>query len=180
MKIIFLDRDGVINVYPGHGEYVTNAKDFHFIDGSLEAIRLLTEAGYKIYVISNQRGVGKGLFTQADLDKITQKMLSGLKENKGEIAGVFYCTHKDDCDCRKPKTTLFKQAAGNLSSGFKDVYFIGDDERDIEAGKNLGCKTILVFSGKTKKENLDTLEFQPDETCKDLFQAVKEVILKKD
>jgi len=179
MKIIFLDRDGVINEYPGHGNYVTEAEGFHFVKGSVEAIRLLTEAGYKIYIISNQRGVGKGLFTQQNLDEITAKMLAGLKKSNGELAGVFYCTHKeDDCDCRKPRIGLFKQAVGDLGEAFKEMYFIGDDKRDIEAGKNLGCKTILVLTGKSEREEVDSWEFLPDAVRADLLEAVKEVVLK--
>jgi len=177
MKIIFLDRDGVINKYPGHGNYVTEAEGFEFIDGSLLAIRLLKEAGYKIYVISNQRGIGKGIFTQEALDEITKKMLSGVKEAGGAIDKFLCCIHAEDCECRKPKTTMFKEAAGDLGEGFKQVYFIGDDVRDIEAAKNLGCKSILVYTGKTAPEQTDELEFKPDHTAQNLLEAVKAVVL---
>lgn len=180
MKIIFLDRDGVINEDPGVGAYVTRWEDFRFIEGAVEAIRTLTEARYKIYVISNQRGVGRGLFTQAALDRITERMLAKIEKSGGKVAGVFYCTHREDnCDCRKPKAGLFKQAVGELRGAFKDTYFIGDDKRDIEAGRNLGCKTVLVFSGKTKRPQLDTWDFLPDRMCDDLLQAVRKAVLKK-
>ena len=181
MNVIFLDRDGVINEYPGDGEYVTSPRQFKFINGSKEAIALLTEHGYDIYVISNQAGVSKGLFTKGTLDKITKKMLSGVKKAGGKIKKVMYCIHskEDDCDCRKPKTGLFIRAAGDLGEEFKEVYFIGDDKRDIETGRNLGCKTILVFSGKANKKELSEWEFLPDKVALNLMEAVKKIVLPK-
>ena len=104
-KIIFLDRDGVINVEPGKDLYVMNWKQFKFLPGSIDAIKKLNRAGYKLFIISNQGGVSKGLFSQKDLDDITKKMLSEIEKAGGRIDGIFYCTHKkeDDFNCRKPK-----------------------------------------------------------------------------
>ena len=98
-KVIFLDRDGVINEFPGHGNYVTKVKDFHFVPGSLEAIRKLTEEGYAMFVISNQAGVGKGVYSQNKLDRITRYMLKKVNKKDGKIQKVFYCTHRSDRGC---------------------------------------------------------------------------------
>ena len=104
MKVVFLDRDGVINEFPGNGNYVTRLKDFRFIPGSLEALRLLTQEGYAIFVISNQAGVSKGVYTQNKLNHITRNMLRDVRRAGARIEKVFYCTHRSDagCDCRKP------------------------------------------------------------------------------
>jgi len=179
MDIVFLDRDGVINEYPGHGEYVTNLKQFKFITGSKKALALLKKHGYNVYVISNQAGVAKGLYKKETLDKITKKMLTEAVKAGGSIKKALYCMHSkdDNCDCRKPKTGLFIKAAGNLGRDFRDVYFIGDDKNDVETGRNLGCKSILVFSGKSNKKDLHSWEFLPDRTAHNLLEAVKNIVL---
>jgi len=175
MNIVFLDRDGVVNEYPGHGEYVTSVKQFKLIKGSKEAIKLLTKHGYDVYVISNQAAVSKGLFTKDTLNKITEKMLGEVAKAGGRIKKVMYCIHSkdDNCACRKPKTGLFIKAAGDLGPDFRQIYFIGDDKRDIETSRNLGCKSILVFSGKSAKKELHSWEFLPDRTANNLLEAVK-------
>ena len=172
-KVIFIDRDGVINKDPTGG-YVTRWEDFHFLDGSREAVRKLTEAGYEIVLISNQAGVGKGLFTLETLDEITKEMLAEVEKAGGRIRSVFYCPHRkeDNCDCRKPKAGLFRQASEGLDIDFGQTYFIGDGVMDIEAGKNAGCKTILVLSGKTNLDDIDKWPHQPDYIFKDLLETV--------
>ena len=160
-KLIFLDRDGVINVEPGERLYVMRWKDFRFLPGAKTAIRKLTKAGYKIFIISNQAGVGKGLFTQKALDGITKNMIAEVRKFGGDIEGVYYCIHKseDNCNCRKPKIGLLEKALRELfpespAIAKDSVYFIGDDKRDIEAGYKIGRRTALVLSGKTKRNDL--------------------------
>lgn len=181
MNVVFLDRDGVINEYPGDGKYVTSWKAFKFIKGSKEAIALLTELGWDIYVISSQAGVSKGLYKKATLDRITKNMLAEIKKAGGKIKKVLYCIHSkdDNCDCRKPKTGLLVQAVGDLGPEFRDTYFIGDDKRDIQTGINAGCRTILVFSGKSSKKELHDWEFLPDMTASNLSEAVKKIIIRE-
>lgn len=182
MKVVFLDRDGVINEYPGHGEYVTSVKGLKLIKGAKEAIKLLTKRGYKIYVVSNQAGVSRGLFTKKTLNEITEKMLSQISKAGGKINKVMYCIHtKDDnCGCRKPKIGLFVKAAGDLGGEFRDIYFIGDDKVDVQTSRNLGCRSILVFSGKSTKKELHDWEFLPDRTANNLLEAVRKIILRAD
>jgi len=179
MKVILLDRDGVINEYPGDYKYVVSWKEFRFLPGVKQALTRLTAAGCRLFVISNQQGVSKGIFTQRSLDDITARMLHELKSTGAEISRVYYCTHaeEDNCSCRKPKTGLIDLALDGLKSqrhaveGPLDCFFIGDTMRDIQTGKAAGCKTILVFSGKEKPENRDNWTFQPDFTAADLSKA---------
>ena len=184
MNIIFLDRDGVINEYPGHGKYVTSLRQFKFIKGAKEAIALLTKCDFDIYVISNQAGVSKKLFKKTELNRITRKMLTQIEKTGGRIKKVMYCIHeeKHDCVCRKPKTGLFFKAVDGREINFKNVYFIGDDKRDIQTGRNLGCRTVLVFSGKSRKKDLSNWECLPDRVANNLLEAVKKIVLpvKKD
>jgi len=183
-KVVFLDRDGVINQYPGDSEYVTSWSEFHFLPGVKPALKKLSDNAFKIFIISNQAGVSKGIYAQGELDLITKNMLKELRDCDIDIAGVYYCTHlpEDNCPCRKPKTGLIDGAVremrdNGLETELSDSYLIGDTIRDIETGKSAGLKTILVFSGKEKAENKDNWKILPDFTARDLSGAV-ELILK--
>lgn len=179
MKVIFLDRDGVINRYPGFGDYVKDYKEFHFLEGAKEALKKLKENGYSIYIISNQAGVAKNIYSKEKLKDITKKMLKEIEESGGKIKGVFYCTHReeDNCLCRKPKIGLIQRAIKGKKVSLKNTYFIGDSLRDIETGRNAGCKTILVLSGETKEEDVKKFPIKPDLIAKDLLEATH-IILK--
>jgi histidinol-phosphate phosphatase family protein len=176
MKAVFLDRDGVINKYPGDFQYVKSWEEFSFLPRAKSALKKLYEGGFRIFVISNQAGVSKGVYSQAALDTITQNM---IKELPGSIlSGVFYCIHTDDdqCDCRKPKAGLVRQAVFEAGSKGEEIdlkksFFVGDTIRDIKTGRAAGLKTILVFSGKEKPQNQDSWQLQPDFTAAGLSQA---------
>lgn len=185
MKAIFIDRDGVINQYPGDSSYVTSWSEFHFLPKVKSALKKLSNNGFKIFVISNQAGVSKGIYSKGDLDLITKNMLKELNEYKVDIAGVYYCIHRpeDNCSCRKPKSGLIEQAIDKLKEEGQKIelersYFIGDTIRDIETGKRAGLKTILVFSGKEKPENKNFWQSPPDFTARDLEEAA-DLILKQ-
>ncbi|MDI6758632.1 MAG: HAD family hydrolase [Candidatus Omnitrophota bacterium] len=181
MKIIFLDRDGVINKYPGDKKYVTSWRNFRFLPRVKKAIAILKDNNFKLFIISNQAGVGKGIFSQQALDIITGNMLRKIEESHGKIDGVYYCTHPPEanCSCRKPRPGLLHLAIKNLclasNSGgrpsLKGAFFIGDTIRDISAAKAAGCKSILVLSGKEKLLNRKNWEAQPDFIFKDLYAA---------
>ncbi len=181
--MVFLDRDGVINEYPGDFKYVTSLEQFRLLPGVGLALRKLNDLGFKLHVISNQAGVGKGEYPQKTLDLITQNMLEGLKKYGVDISGVYYCTHRpeDNCSCRKPKAGMIhtvieqvKSKGGKLD--IEESFFIGDTMRDIETGKSAGLKTILVFSGKEKPENKSNWQQVPDFTARDLSEAVDIII----
>lgn len=182
MRIIFLDRDGVINAYPGDFKYVTSLREFCFLPDAKPALRRLTQAGYKIFIISNQAGVSKGLYSKQTLDEITTRMLKELDQAEGRVSGVYYCIHRDEdnCLCRKPKTGLLEQALkehnipGNV---LKHSFFVGDSIRDIQTGRSAGCKTILVFSGKEKANSHAGWQVRPDFTAQNLSEAVDLILL---
>ena len=178
MKVIFLDRDGVINEFPGNGKYVTKIKEFHFIPGSIEAIKKLTDQDYKIFIISNQAGVGKGVFSKAKLESINNHMLKYVTKAGGKIKRSFYCTHRSDagCDCRKPQIGNLKRAfsmvKGSIRSA-KKTFFVGDTEADIRTGYNAGCRTIFVLSGREDRRYMRKWEVKPDFIVKNLKKAVE-------
>ena len=183
MKIIFLDRDGVINEYLASG-YVTGWDKFHFLPGAVEAIKLLNSNGYEPVVISNQAGVNKGLYSPETLNEITKNMSRAIEKAGGSLKAVYYCPHREDenCDCRKPETGLFKKAIEELNLNFDlaGTYFIGDSLKDIKAGKTLGCRTVLVLSGEASRTDAEEAGkkdgLSPDWVANDLLSAVKYII----
>ncbi|MFH0790737.1 MAG: HAD family hydrolase [Candidatus Omnitrophota bacterium] len=184
IKAVFLDRDGVINEYPGDFKYVTGWNEFRFLPEVKPALKKLNEHGWQIFIISNQAGISKGIYSQDSLDLITKNMLEELKKDDINILRVYYCVHRqeDNCPCRKPKAGLVHTAISYLKNQGKEIdltksYFIGDTIRDIETGRTAGLKTILVFSGKEKAENRNTWTVQPDWTAQNLSAAV-DIILK--
>lgn len=184
MKIVFIDRDGVINKDPGgwtEHSYVTRWEDFHFLPGAKEAIKRLNDSGYDIIVISNQGGVSKSFFSKPALDDITAKMLKEIEASGAKIKKVYYCLHQDSdkCDCRKPKTGMFRQAEAELGIRSPGTYFVGDGKTDIEAGSSAGLKTILVLSGKTGLDKVEEWEVRPDVIVKDLAEAADFILKNK-
>ncbi|RJO64044.1 MAG: HAD family hydrolase [Candidatus Omnitrophota bacterium] len=182
IRAVFLDRDGVINEYPGDYDYVKSRQEFRFLPGVFDALGLFCANGFKIFIISNQAGVSKGLYSQEDLDLITRNMLDALSNRGIVIAGVYYCTHspEENCGCRKPKAGMIDAALEDLrrqglAVDMKASYCIGDSLRDIELGKNKGLRTILLFSGKEKPENMAQWGSAPDCTFPDLLKAARSI-----
>jgi D-glycero-D-manno-heptose 1,7-bisphosphate phosphatase len=180
-KIIFLDRDGVINRFPGMGFYVTRQREFRFLPGVKNALKTLSLAGFEINIISNQGCVSRGLISVRGLKDLTDRMVAKIVKAGGRIKGVFYCVHQqsDRCDCKKPKTKLFRKALNGRRVDLQSVYFIGDSEEDIQAAKNLGCRSILVLSGRIKKRDLEGLAASPDHVMRNLKEAARWVARKR-
>ncbi|MGA0034110.1 MAG: D-glycero-beta-D-manno-heptose 1,7-bisphosphate 7-phosphatase [Burkholderiales bacterium] len=151
MKIVILDRDGVIN--QDSTSYIKSPEEWKPIPGSLEAIALLNQAGYRVVVATNQSGVGRGLFDMATLNAIHDKMHRALGLVGGRIDGIFYCPHAQDagCNCRKPKPGLLEEIARRFGISLEGAPFIGDSLRDIEAALAVGAQPLLVLTGKGKK-----------------------------
>lgn len=151
MTLLILDRDGVIN--QDSDEFVKSADEWLPIDGSIDAIARLSQAGFRIAIATNQSGLGRGLFKQADLDAMHDKMLSLVKAAGGNIAGIFFCPHTPDdhCACRKPKAGLIDAIEQKLGESAEGCYTIGDSVRDLEAGLLKGCIPLLVKTGKGER-----------------------------
>ena len=145
-KVIFLDRDGVINRnMPEHG-YVTRPEEFEFLPGALDALRDLTQAGYDIYIVTNQRGISRGLMTTDDLMRTHRHMIEEVNKAGGRISGIYFCPHgnEDGCLCRKPKAGMFFQAAREHHIDLTKAIFNGDSESDRVAGQAAGCGAIII------------------------------------
>lgn len=155
MKLVILDRDGVIN--HDSAAYIKSPEEWKPIPGSLEAIALLSQAGYRVLVATNQSGVGRGLFEMATLNAIHDKMHRALGLAGGRIDGIFYCPHAQDagCNCRKPKPGLLQEIAHRFGVDLDGVPFIGDSLRDLQAAAAVGAQPILVLTGKGKKTRKD-------------------------
>lgn len=161
-KAIFLDRDGTINVYKG---FLTNPDDFELLPGAAEAIREINHSGYLAIVVSNQPVIARGDCTFEELQIIHDKMETLLGKEGAFVDAIYYCPHhpdkgfegerpeyKMDCDCRKPKAGLLLQAAKEWNIDLAQSYMIGDSERDVETGRNAGCKhSILINNEKNLK-----------------------------
>jgi len=145
-KVVLLDRDGVINRKPPEHDYVKSWSEFEFLPGAIEALKLLTQNGYDIYVITNQRGIARGMMDEHDLKVINEKLKEELEKHNARINRIYYCPHglDDRCDCRKPKPGMLFQAARENDFDLTKAIFIGDDERDLQAGDAAGCETVLV------------------------------------
>jgi D-glycero-D-manno-heptose 1,7-bisphosphate phosphatase len=151
MKLIILDRDGVIN--EDSDQYIKNENEWVALPGSIEAIAALSLAGFKVYIATNQSGLGRGLFTENDLKAMHDKLQRLVTERGGSIAGIFYCPHTPDegCDCRKPETGLLLQIQDSVGRSLVGAPMIGDSLRDLQAGVTVGCKPVLVKTGKGKR-----------------------------
>jgi len=156
-KVVFLDRDGVINKKPPKAEYVKSWSEFEFLPGAIEALQLLTQNGYQTFILTNQAGIARGAMSEIDLNDIHEHMKQELYKHQAKIDGIYYCPHgwDEECECRKPKPGMFFQAAREHNLDLSKTIFIGDDERDLQAGNAAGCKTILVDS---EKNLLDTVK----------------------
>jgi histidinol-phosphate phosphatase family protein len=151
---ILLDRDGVLNRKAAKGEYINFPQDFVWLPGALEALRRLKEAGYRTILISNQAGIARGKTTWESLGAIEEKMRRVAEAAGGKIDAIYVCPHHwdEDCKCRKPKPGLLFQAQRDHHLDLSRIWFLGDDERDVEAGMAAGCKTGLVTPEKGLKD----------------------------
>lgn len=148
---VLLDRDGVINV--DSDDYIKTTDEWIPIPKSLEAIALFNRHGYKVAVITNQSGIGRGFYSEATLTNMHKKMHRLVKEKKGEIESIYICPHtpEDNCLCRKPKPGLLTTFAKEKKALLSNIFFIGDKLADIQAANAAGAKPILVKTGKGKK-----------------------------
>ncbi len=155
MKLIVLDRDGVINV--DSEQFIKSPDEWKPIPGSLEAIARLNESGWRVVVASNQSGVGRGLFDMDTLNAINEKMTKAIGQAGGRLDAIFFCPHSADstCDCRKPRPGMFVQIAERFNVDMRGVPVVGDSLRDLQAGVAVGCQPYLVLTGKGAKTQAD-------------------------
>jgi D-glycero-D-manno-heptose 1,7-bisphosphate phosphatase len=176
-----LDRDGTIVEDVG---YMNSPDQIQFIPGSIEAIKMLNEAGFKVVVISNQAGVARGLVTEDMLQTIDKTLHKWILNGGAHLDGIYYCPHhpehgvypyKQVCECRKPHPGLIKRAHRDLDIDLSQSYMIGDKATDVEAGKSAGTKTVFVTSGRGKEENRK-LKGKPNHISENLLEAVSWIL----
>ncbi len=157
-KCIFLDRDGNINV---EKDYLHKSEDFEFEAGALEAIKTFSDSDYLIIVVTNQSGIARGYYTEEDLVSLQEYMKSLIVKAGGRVDGYYYCPHHPDkgigkykkiCSCRKPESGMFLEADNDFGIDFKNSIIVGDKISDVEAGKKLGMRSILVRTGHGRDE----------------------------
>jgi D-glycero-D-manno-heptose 1,7-bisphosphate phosphatase len=151
VKLIILDRDGVIN--RDSEQFIKTPDEWRPLPGSLEAIARLSHAGFRVVIATNQSGIDRGLFDMATLNAIHEKMHRALGLAGGRIDAVFYCPHTADaeCECRKPRTGMLKEIGVRFGVDLAGVPCIGDSLRDLAAADAVGAQPILVLTGKGEK-----------------------------
>lgn len=173
-KVVFLDRDGTINVDDG---YTYKIADWHFTPQAPEALKMLQESGYRLTVITNQSGIARGLYTQDEMEKLHEYMKQQLAAAGVTITAIAFCPHdrdQNDCACRKPKSGMTKQiepVVGEIDYGAS--WTVGDKEADVGFGKNAGTKTALIRSQYWKEGQLTE---QPDMIVDSLYDFAEQVV----
>jgi len=183
VETAFLDRDGVVNSSPPEGDYIRTWEEFRFLPRAAEALRLLTGAGVRVIVATNQRGVARGLVSEGELLNIHARMLEALKREGARIDAIYYCPHeKGECSCRKPNVGMFLKARKDFPEiNFAKAAMVGDSLSDMEAGQRLGCRNILVPNPHRKID--ETIReaavrgIRIHAVADSLFDAVNRVIL---
>lgn len=177
-RAVFIDRDGTLNEESG---YLHRAEDCCFIPGAIEAVALLNDAGLQVVVVTNQSGIARGYYTEADLEKLHDYMASRLAASGARIDGWYFCPHHPDfsaaaadCSCRKPLPGMLQQAAAELAIDLASSWMVGDKVADIEAGIAAGCTPILVLTGYGAAE---AVAVDPTVTvCADLYEAANQIV----
>jgi histidinol-phosphate phosphatase family protein len=144
LGVVFLDRDGVINV--DRRDYVKSWSEFKFLPGVFEALRLLKKNDVRVIVVTNQSAVNRGLMTLNTLQDIHEKMLGAIRTHGGDIQAIYYCPHTpaENCECRKPKSGMVKNAIKDLKIDLSVSYLVGDSEKDIELGRSVKVKSVKI------------------------------------
>ena len=174
-RVALLDRDGTI-VFNRH--YLDNADGLKFLPGAAEGLRLLYERGYRLVVITNQSGIGRGLFPPERLQEMNVRLMQMVEAAGARLAGIYSCPHtpEDHCPCRKPEPGMILQAAAELGFDPRDAVVIGDNDSDIECGRRVGAATVLITAEKV----LGSKDLQADAAATDLVGAACAVFMLHD
>jgi D-glycero-D-manno-heptose 1,7-bisphosphate phosphatase len=171
-RIVILDRDGVIN--EDSPDYIKTPDEWIPIPGSMEAIALLHQKGFKIYVATNQAGIARGKFSVSSLQAIHEKMQHEVETAGGRISGIQYCPHHPDekCQCRKPEPGMLYRITEESGAELSGAPYVGDSLKDIRAAETAGCKPVLVLTGN----GLETHQVRPNlaHVYKDLLAFAKD------
>jgi D-glycero-D-manno-heptose 1,7-bisphosphate phosphatase len=175
IRYVFLDRDGVINRKLPEGEYVSSWARFDILPGAEETIAKLNRSGRSVIVITNQRGIALGHYTEADVKAVHDELQKHLAKTGAHIDAFYFCPHdKNECDCRKPKTGLFEKALREFpEASSKNSIVIGDSLSDIEAARNFGAPSIFIEGDpQFQKPGAEKARSLTDASCHSLSEAV--------
>jgi len=171
-KVIFLDRDGVINENAKSGNYIKNLEELKLISLVKEAVHSLKDAGYILFIISNQAGINRRLISKENFKDINQYI---SRELAIPLENMYYCPHKkeENCECRKPKSGLLTRASIEHKISLPESYYIGDSLDDIIAAKAVGCKMIFVLTGRGNEQvkDIQSCKYKPNLIAKNLYEA---------
>ncbi len=172
-KVIFLDRDGVINHDYG---YVSEIEKFHFIDGVFEACEYFQKLGYEIIIITNQSGIGRNYFSEKKFMELTNWMLDKFNENGIKILKVYYCPHNPDesCNCRKPSPGMINQAMNDFKIDLNNSWLIGDKISDIQTALNVNIKNNILILDSSIKESDKNIASITANSLFDTINIIKE------
>jgi D-glycero-D-manno-heptose 1,7-bisphosphate phosphatase len=147
---VFLDRDGVLNRNPPHGQFVTCCEEFELLPGVEDAVAELNQSGRKVIVVTNQRAIALGLYSQQDLERIHALLKERLAMRRAWLDAIYVCPHDDgQCNCRKPLTGLFEQAFQDFPAARpENSVMVGDSVRDVEAGNRMGMRTVFIIGDR--------------------------------
>ena len=170
-RAIFLDRDGVINRAAPEGEYITSREGLVLLPGVLEAARKLRDAGFLIFVVTNQRGIARLKVQTEELEKMHGDLLNLFSTAGAPITRIYVCPHEGGCECRKPAPGMLIQAAEEYDIDLKASWIVGDKASDVEAGKRAGCRSARILRQEAKASGL-----RPDLQTHDLPEAASLIL----
>jgi D-glycero-D-manno-heptose 1,7-bisphosphate phosphatase len=173
IKMVLIDRDGTLIV---NKHYLDNPEDIEFYPGVINSIKKLNSAGIKVVVITNQSGIGRGLFSLTTLQKIHDEMILQIESGGAKIDSIFFCPHKpeDGCECRKPNIGMMVEASVMFGIDLSHATIIGDSEADIKAGTRAGCTPILVLTGYGEETNKKMAVKQVFPTLNEAIKSILE------
>jgi len=172
-KALFLDRDGIINV--DHG-YVYKIEDFEFTEGIFDLVKLFSDAGYLIFVVTNQSGIGRGYYSEEDYSTLTKWMIEKFNNKRITIEAVYHCPHapEEKCHCRKPETGMIEEALKDYNIDLKHSWMIGDKQSDVDLSLNAGIGNS-IYIGNDNIENV-TYSFGSIVRCKSYLEKNQDII----
>ncbi len=176
MKLVILDRDGVIN--HDSDQYIKSPAEWRPIPGSIEAIARLNQGGWRVAVATNQSGIGRGLFDMATLNAINDKMMEMVFRHGGRIDALFFCPHTaaEECSCRKPRTGMYEEIAARFHTELKGVPCIGDSLKDLQSAEAVGAQPVLVLTGKGKQTQAEGSLPRKTLVFENLAEAVRHIV----
>ena len=180
--VVFLDRDGTL-IHDRPGRYLCRPEQLRFYKSTFKALKLLKSAGYRLIVITNQSGIGRGYLDEKMLTRIHLKMREALRRRHADIDAIYYCPHHPDdgCRCRKPSPKLAKRAIRDLNLDLKGAYVIGDKKADVDLGRSLGIRSIFLKTGHGRLQRMKYgVRVRPCSHARDILDAARQVLKNMD